>query len=223
MKKTNNILWGIVFIVVGLIFGLNALEITNINIFFDGWWTLFIIVPSFIDLFTSSSKTGAIVGLFIGVFLLLACQDIVDFVLVGKLAVPAILVIVGLSFIFRDTINKKVKDEIKKLSKNSMDEHYATFSTKKINVEEEFKGCEVNAVFGGYTLDLTKASFNEDTVINANAIFGGITIYTKDDINVKVSSTPIFGGVSNEIKNKSDNKVTLYINAVAVFGGIEIK
>ena len=36
MKKVGNILWGLVFIVLGLIFGLNALGITDINIFFRG-------------------------------------------------------------------------------------------------------------------------------------------------------------------------------------------
>ena len=45
MNKISNLLWGCIFIVVGVIFGLNALNITSINIFFDGWWTLFIIVP----------------------------------------------------------------------------------------------------------------------------------------------------------------------------------
>ena len=51
MNKISNLLWGFVFIIVRVIFGLNALEITDINIFFDGWWTLFIIVPCFIGLF----------------------------------------------------------------------------------------------------------------------------------------------------------------------------
>ena len=44
MKNVSNLLWGFVLIVLGIIFGLNSLEITNINVFFDGWWTLFIIV-----------------------------------------------------------------------------------------------------------------------------------------------------------------------------------
>ena len=61
MKKFGNILWGLVFIVVGLIIGLNAMGITNINIFFKGWWTLFIIVPSFIDLLKEENKTLKIV------------------------------------------------------------------------------------------------------------------------------------------------------------------
>ena len=44
MRKLANTLWGIVLVVIGVILTLNALEITNINIFFEGWWTLLIII-----------------------------------------------------------------------------------------------------------------------------------------------------------------------------------
>ena len=47
----SRILWGICFIIIGIIIGTNSFGLTNINIFFDGWWTLFIIVPCFIGLF----------------------------------------------------------------------------------------------------------------------------------------------------------------------------
>ena len=67
MKKFGNILWGIVLIILGLIIGANALGIADINIFFDGWWTLFIIIPCFIGLFKEREKTGNIIGLFIGI------------------------------------------------------------------------------------------------------------------------------------------------------------
>ena len=45
MKKVSNILWGIIFVAAGVILALNAIGITHIDLFFDGWWTLFIIVP----------------------------------------------------------------------------------------------------------------------------------------------------------------------------------
>lgn len=79
MKKIRNTLWGIVLIVLGLIIGGNALGITNVNIFFYGWWTLFIIIPCFIGLFKEREKTGSIIGLIIGIVLLLCCQDILNF------------------------------------------------------------------------------------------------------------------------------------------------
>lgn len=51
MNNFNKVLWGIVFITIGIVIGLNALEITSINLFFRGWWTLFIIIPCVIGLF----------------------------------------------------------------------------------------------------------------------------------------------------------------------------
>ena len=102
MKKVSNILWGIVLIVIGVISGLNALEITDINIFFKGWWTLFIIVPCFIGIFNDESKTGNLIGLVIGVVLLLGSRDIISFEIIGKLIVPIVLIGIGLSIIFKD-------------------------------------------------------------------------------------------------------------------------
>ena len=225
MKKIGSILWGLVLIIVGVIFGLNALNITDINVFFDGWWTLFIIVPCFIGLFTDNDKTGSLIGIIIGVCLLLGCQNVIDFNLIWKLMIPLILVLIGLSIIFKDLINNKVKKEIKKLNKSNLKEYCATFGSQNVNFDnEEFKGCSLNAVFGGVKCDLKDAIIKEDTVIDASAIFGGITIYVPENVNVKVSSTPIFGGVSDERKSKNkDTKVTLYINATSIFGGVEIK
>ena len=44
------------------------------------------------------------IGLLIGIALLLACQNILDFDLIWKLAFPAILVAIWLSIIFKDVI-----------------------------------------------------------------------------------------------------------------------
>ena len=139
MKKFGNVLWGIVLIVIGLIIGGNALGITNINIFFDGWWTLFIIIPCFIGLFKDNEKTGNLIGLLIGVALLLACQDILDFDLIWKLAFPAILVAIGISVIFKDALGGKVSSEIKKLNeKRSVENSYcATFAGQNVNFDGE--------------------------------------------------------------------------------------
>ena len=51
MKNFSKILWGLVFVLIGVVIATNSFGLTNIDIFFEGWWTLFIIVPSFISLF----------------------------------------------------------------------------------------------------------------------------------------------------------------------------
>ena len=99
MKKLSSILWGILLIVLGVIFGLNALEITDIDIFFKGWWTLIIIIPCFIGVLTDESKTGNLIGLVIGVVLLLCARDILSFSMVMKLVLPVLLIVIGCGII----------------------------------------------------------------------------------------------------------------------------
>ena len=227
MKKCGNVLWGIVLIVIGLIVGGNALGITNINIFFDGWWTLFIIIPCFIGIFKENEKTGNLIGLLIGVALLLACQDILDFDLIWKLAFPAILVAIGLSIIFKDALGGKVSSEIKKLNekRNGENSYCATFAGQNVNFDgEKFTGADLTAVFGGVKCDLRNAIIDSDVVINASSTFGGIEIFVPSDVKIKIKSTPIFGGVENKANTKpTENSHTIYINSTAVFGGVEIK
>ncbi len=107
MKNFGNVLWGIVLIIIGIIVGGNALGITNINIFLMDGGHFLSSLPCFIGLFKEREKTGNIIGLLIGVALLLSCQNILDFDMIWKLALPAVLIIMGLSFIFKDTFDKK--------------------------------------------------------------------------------------------------------------------
>lgn len=218
MNNTKNFIWGGVLIIVGVIIGLNAFGITNIDLFFDGWWTLFIIVPCFIGLFNEREKTGNIIGLVLGVFLLLSAQGIVEFDIVFKLALPILLVIFGLSIMFKNTRKKgKIPDVENDL------EYTSTFSGQNIDFDkEEFKGCDIDAVFGGIKCDLHSSKVKDKSVINACAIFGGIDIIVPKDIKLIVKSTSIFGGVSNKHTNNEDSKKTIYINATCLFGGVEI-
>ena len=62
MKNLKRIIFGIILVVAGTIFALNALEITDIDIFFEGWWTLFIIVPCFLNLVSGHDVAGNIAG-----------------------------------------------------------------------------------------------------------------------------------------------------------------
>lgn len=228
MKRVNRWLWGLVLIALGVILGINALGIMEINIFFPGWWTLFIIVPCFISLFgDDDEKWGDVIGIMIGVCLLLACQGFIQFSMLWKLIVPAILIVVGLSVIFKDAIKKQVIKEAKKLrGKTTEKEYWAVFSGENVSFAgEKFEGCRLEAVFGGVECDLSEAKITEDVLVRASAIFGGVKIYAPKDMNVKVISTSIFGGTTNRRRAQAqdDAKKTLFVEATNIFGGVEIK
>jgi len=224
MKDKGNLIWGILLIVIGLIIGLNSLGIADINLFFDGWWTLFIIVPSLIDIIKEPRKTESYIWLIVGVILLLCAQDILKFELVGKLIFPVILVGIGLSLLLKDKVESKVKEKIKTLNQDGLEEYYATFSGQEINLKgEEFKGASLNAIFGGIDLNLSETQIQKDTLINITSVFGGVDIKVPSNVNVKVKSTSIFGGVDNKVRKYTENLPTIYVKAFCLFGGADIK
>ena len=220
MKNYKNIILGIILIVVGVWFGLYATGVVKVNLLFDGWWTLFIIIPSFLGLFDEDGRTGSLIGLFVGVLLLLSCQDVLNFDIVLKLIVPCVLIVTGLSFIFKGKIKTKNIENVKTVGGTN---YNATFSGQNLDFsKEEFTGTKLDAVFGGIKCDLRNAIINDDVVIEASAIFGGITILVPKDVNVKITSTSIFGGVDGKSKMDKPGK-TIYVNATCLFGGVEVK
>lgn len=227
MKHFEKLLLGILLICLGVILGLNAFEITNIDIFFDGWWTLFIIVPSFLGILTDKDKSGHLIGLFIGIVLLLGCQDIIDFSLIWKLVIPFVLVVMGLSIIFKNIFQKQTDYQMKDIYQNSknISEYNAIFGGKNIQLDNQhFQGATLNSIFGSIELDLRQAYLDKDVIIDATAIFGGIEIKVPEHIHVQLNATSIFGGVDNDHKNThTQQEITLYINTNCIFGGIDIE
>ncbi len=230
MRKISKIILGVLLVALGLLFAYNALFDSDINIFFDGWWTLFIIVPSVIGIIEGNDVKSCLLGLAIGIAFLLSAQNIIDLGLVWKLIIPAALIFAGASIIFKDVARSNLNREIKTVVERNREsnrknaEHFAIFSGQELDFSGVvFDGADMTAVFGGIDCDISRSVINEDVVINANAIFGGVDIIVSRDVNVKVKATSIFGGASKGRKANMPDAPTVYINAVSIFGGVEIK
>lgn len=230
MKQIKPIIWGIAIIALGLIFGGNALGLFSLDIFFDGWWTLFIIIPSIISLITDKDKIMSLGFIAVGVILLLAAQNVFSYDVAWKVILAIFLVAVGLSIIVRSLFHSKNDQEVaKKVAEaekdgKSMDSQFAAFSgTDRVYKDEVFTGSNIAAIFGGVKLDLRNAKFTKDTVIKAFALFGGIDIIVPSDVKVKLKSGFIFGGFSDNRKAPSNKgKYTIYIDAAGGFGGVTV-
>ena len=231
MKQAKPIIWGIAIIALGLIFGGNALGLFELNIFFDGWWTLFIIIPSLISLFTEKDKLASLGFLAVGIILLLAAQNVLTYDIAWKVILAVFLVIAGLAIIikgvFKNKNDQEVAKKIEEASKDgkTMDSQMAIFSgSDRVYNDETFQGSNLVAVFGGAKLNLKHAKFNQDTIIKAFALFGGIDIIVPSDVKVQTKSGFIFGGFSDERKHPTEkSKYIIYIDSAGGFGGISIK
>ncbi|MBR7098214.1 MAG: hypothetical protein IKC59_02270 [Clostridia bacterium] len=224
MKKANKILWGVLLVALGVIFLLNALDVTDVDLFFDGWWTLFIIIPCTVGLFTERDKVGNLIGLAIGVILLLWRQDIVPLNYLWKIILPAIVILVGLRLILEGFWKKK-KDPVVviKGDKGSRRSGVAVFSGCDLSIDGEvFEGADLVAVFGGVECDLRRAVIEQDCVINVTSVFGGVDVLVPPNVQVKTDCMAIFGGVDN-VTLVNPTAPTVYIKGLCLFGGVEVK
>ena len=229
MKQLKPIIWGIAIVALGIIFGGNAIGLFNIDIFFDGWWTLFIIVPGIVSFFTDKNKISSLVIIGIGIILLLAARDVFSYDVAWKVILAVVLVAIGLGIIIRSIFHtnsdKEIGKKIEDLENGKiMDSQTAIFSGNERTYNNEiFQGSNITAVFGGVDLNLKNAKFEKDTVVKAFCAFGGIDITIPEDIQIKVKSGFIFGGIDDERKEvTTKGKHTIYIDAAGAFGGVSI-
>lgn len=232
MKKTKGIIWGLVIIALGVFWGLREANLIDFSIFFDGWWTLFIIVPCFIGLFNSENKALSATGLIVGVLLLVNCYyDIWQY---KAYIFPALVVLVGLAIVINTIAPKNKKQQ--QIPENttvyngtapvsqSNAEYYASFSGENYRFDNGFAGGKFVASFGGIKVDIRNADIVDNCVITTNATFGGVDILVPDNVRVVTKSTSIFGGTSDKSnKNLPPDAKIIYVNATNLFGGTDIK
>ncbi len=227
MKKSKAILWGIVLVLFGILLAVNSLGIYEFDIFFDGWWTLLIIIPCLIGLFTDKDKLTNVIGIAIGVFLLLCSQKLLSFDLFLKLVLPIVIIMLGFKLIFtsaKSAKSEKVMNNVAEQGGNVRNASAIFSSENLIFNGEEFSGATFTAVFGNVVCDLTNAVIPNDCVIKSTSIFGAVDIITPDNVKVKINSTSFLGGTTD--KRGTGNKeatATIYFESFNLFGGTDIK
>ena len=225
-KSTVSIILGALVIALGVFFGGQALGFwKEYNVSFDGWWTFFIIVPCVISIINSgfnffNTSVGGV-----GVLLLLAAQDVLHGQLGYKLIFPFVIVIFGLSIIFKKPIRFRKESNNGVYAGNSGENYFAVFGGSSPKFDGmDFRGANSYAIFGGIDLRLENALIKRDCIINSYTVFGGTDIILPKNVKAVVDSTPILGGVDNSfVSEAGENAPTVLIRAMSIFGGTDIK
>ncbi len=217
MKK--NIIIGIIIIAVGIILIGNEANLWDFNLFFDGWWTIFIIVPSIIALTQKQIKSG-LIGLSIATFLILTTYDIIGW----NLLLPIAIIVVGILLIIPNRKKSKKQNTNNQFyddGKHKTKKYTAIFSGSSDKINGELNNISITSVFGGVDLDLRNATINHNVEIDCFCLFGGVDIIAPDNVYFEVVGTPIFGGIDNKTVTTSNKKIIF--KCTCLFGGVDIK
>lgn len=134
MKKTDSkIIWGILFVLFGLVIALKELNFIPFSIFFHGWWTLFIIIPCMVQIISGRPTKSSFIWLVIGVLLFCYVNGYFEIKDLGTFLVSGICIVVGVSFFFKDE-NSKIKKVIEEREKR--DAKYREKNKEELRREE---------------------------------------------------------------------------------------
>lgn len=220
-RSTTGFIWGLIIIALGVLIGAKAFG-ADFEIFFDGWWTLFIIIPSAIGLFEKGNRTGSAIGLVVGIMFLLVAQDFIEWHMFGKLIVAIIFVIVGFRLIFDESRRNKDREFYQN---NNGTENTYTYTYDSTNANNTDTNSSKNTYSDNNNANFNSGSgsqsYNSINDTNVTAIFSGKNLNYNGQYFGGVAVTAIFGGIDINLRNAIIDKDVI-IDVTAIFGGIDI-
>lgn len=211
----DRILWGIVFIAVGVLFALNIAGVIEFNIW-SYVWPIFLAIIGVSMLLGDKKNVGG--WFFIVLSTLFFLRRILGDAFDSRYLFVTIIILIGIFII----VSSFKKDEIRNIS--GKQNQFVVFGGRNDRiVNGEYYGTNTLCVFGGHEIDLRQFNFTHDVEIVATAVFGGVTVFLPQNVNVSLKSLPIFGGTENKTLNTDNNPYTVYIKVTAVFGGVEVR
>jgi Predicted membrane protein (DUF2154). len=232
-KNVTSILFGVVLITAAVVLFGNSVGLWNVRSF-DGWWTLFLIVPGLAGLISYGFNIASTCLVLLGAWLLARVQGWLPYPVADNLIWVVILLLIGLKLIFgrgrrhdRMPPNDSVVFDGVRGAYDTRDtvNYSAVLGSMEVsNNSVNLRGGTVSAVFGGATLDLRGAVPMDGAVIEANAVFGGVKLYLPQNCRLQVNGVPFLGGCECTAQRPNDPALPLLtIRYTAVFGGVEIK
>ncbi|HEX3022536.1 MAG TPA: LiaF domain-containing protein [Lachnospiraceae bacterium] len=222
MKRSfSGAIWGILIVALGVLIGAKAFG-ADLDIFFDGWWTLFIIIPCAIGLFEKGSRLGSLIGLGVGVLFLLEARDAIEWYMFGRLLIAFILVVVGLKLVFGDAFRKRI-DYSSNSDSQSYTYSYQSDDSNSGSASNNYEGnsYEGNNYNGAAGATGSAGGYSTATEKNVTAIFGSRNLNYNNMHFDGVAVTAVFGGVQINLRNAIIDRDVI-IDVTAILGGVDI-
>ncbi|MGB8453941.1 MAG: LiaF domain-containing protein [Anaerocolumna sp.] len=230
MKNTmSKALWGVFFVLLGISLAGRAVGVFDFNLYFPGWWTLFIIVPSAIGLVSSENRKASLFGFGIGIILLISVQGIVDWNTFPRLIIALIFISIGWSFLFRkdgragqddfDSNSNDYNQNRNSQDSNSGPSSYA--SQDSSNGQNTSPNHNSNQAYGNNFNDSNYNRTNHGGYNHYTGFFSGRNVQFVDEEFTGADVTSILGNVQLDLRN-AILKDDVVIETTCILGGVDV-
>jgi predicted membrane protein len=223
-RVTIQALFGVMVIVVGVLFTLDNLEIIDARDYLQ-YWPAGLVAIGLLKLYQAARSGrgwfGGLVFVSIGAWMLI--ERIVYVRIDAREIMPLFLVFLGGYMVWRGfggRARPRGPDEESDFSALAI-----MGGVVRRSNTPNFRGADLTAVMGGCEIDLRQASIapGGEAVIDIFAFWGGIDIKVPDDWTVVSRVVPIMGGVEDKTHAPATADKRLVIRGVLVMGGCAVK
>ena len=227
MKQSFKIIIGLALIAAGVLWALDITGVLHFYLSTRGWWALFIIIPCLYGLLTDKNKVGSAIGLCLGILLLLAARNVINWQQMWQLMLAVMVIGFGVQLILFKSLCSTSVSELETISRDGKEIRRIESSFGKQTLSfagEKVEGIDAEVSFGGLVLDLNGADIADQAFIDLNVGFSGMTIIVPEGLAVRTAVSSGFGGVADKRRTKVDSGTPLLIVTGKVgFGGVEIR
>ncbi len=244
IRFDSRLLVGLLIVVAGVLLLLERMDI-GVNITFRTYWPMLLIILGMGKVALPGYRRQIFTGLvlvMVGTLFQLSNLGIISFHL--RDLWPLVIILVGFSIMRNSfwghrpccrnnrasrtahdgTIHEVFDDSKTEINTDYVDASVLFGGGEYRVSSKQFKGGNVNAVFGGIELDMRDAEMEGDSIVlSASALFGGVEIRTPAHWQVVLEGFPVLGGMENKTVSPKDATKKLIIKGSAMFGGLEVK
>jgi len=220
-RFTPQALFGVIVIVVGVLFTLDNLDIIDASAYLR-YWPAGLVAVGLLKLWQARAGQGVIGGL---VLVVLGSWMLAERIVAIRIRLyevwPLLLVFLGAYMVWKGFGGAR---RARPVDDNAFVRAVAIMAgVVRGNNSTAFQGGELTAIMGGCEIDLRQASIGpNDAVIDVFAFWGGIEIRVPNDWTVVSRVTPLMGGFEDQTRASASPK-RLVIRGTAIMGGIVVK
>jgi hypothetical protein len=220
---TAHLMFGLMFILLGVVFTLDQLDLEGAHTYLRYWPVCFIALGA-AKLWQVRGGHGnpvsGVIFMVIGAWILLDTLDLMREVRFEFW--PLLLIFVGGMIVWQGLRGRRERGPA---DLNDTINAVAILSgVKRGSNSATFRGGELSAFMGGCEVDLRNAAINGEAVIDVFAMWGGIVIRVPENWSVDGRVTPIMGGFEDQSgAAPAASPHRLVVRGFVIMGGVEIK
>ncbi|MEG2429211.1 MAG: LiaF-related protein [Oscillospiraceae bacterium] len=223
-KNLAPLLIGIALILAGIGYVGNIFFNWDFSIFFDGWWTLFLIVPALIHMIARGIHTGNSILLVLGTAFLLREQNVIPERYMDNVLIAAGIIMLGIGLIVHFISPSKPQPNQYAQTQNNYSQPYSnqqnnkntdySYNPNHSNSKKDYN----NTTASGFAATATANSSTDKTDYNSSQPNDS----EKKNYNVYTDSQPVYNALLSGINEKNNSTDLLGAKISAILGGVDL-